>query len=66
VPLPFAKGVFVYGEPIDVPYESDRHAMEAKRLALQRALDLVTGQAESLARGDRFDTSAGPVTRMAP
>jgi len=33
--------------------------MEVKRLALQEALDRLTGQAEALARGDRMGSVPG-------
>src|SRR2546426_8692891 len=37
IPLPCARAVFVFGEPIEVPFAADRQAMEVKRLALQGA-----------------------------
>jgi len=57
IPIPFAKAVLIYGDPIEVPFDADRRAMELKRLALQEELDRLTGEAERLARGGR----KGPV-----
>src|SRR2546426_12662638 len=60
IPLPCARAVFVFGEPIEVPFTADRQAMEVKRLALQGALDRLTEEAETLAGNDRAETAAGP------
>jgi lysophospholipid acyltransferase (LPLAT)-like uncharacterized protein len=65
IPLPFAKAVIVYGDPIEVPFDASRQGMEMKRRALQDALDGLTGEAEALARGDRKETAAGHTPRVA-
>jgi len=49
-----------------VPFDSDREAMEVKRLALQQALDRLTEEAEACARGDRYDCARHPIDRDAP
>jgi len=49
VPFPLARGVFVYGDPIDVPAGADRDAMEAARSGLERTLLDLTRRAEELA-----------------
>lgn len=51
MPLPFGRGVFVYGEPIAVPPGADRGTMELKRRELEQALLRLTAEAEALARG---------------
>lgn len=51
VPRPFARGIFVYGDPIEVQPRADRAAMETARAALERTLEDLTGRAERLADG---------------
>ena len=48
VPLPFARAVFLYGEPMVVPFETDRNGMEEARAVLARRLEELTAQAETL------------------
>ncbi len=49
IPLPFARGVVLFGEPIWVSAESDRNALEAKRKLLEERLMILTWQADRLA-----------------
>jgi lysophospholipid acyltransferase (LPLAT)-like uncharacterized protein len=49
LPRPFARGVFVYGEPLLVSRRADAAAQEAARVALEAALDRVTDRADTLA-----------------
>jgi len=53
VPRPFARGVFVYGDPIAVDAKAGRAVMEATRADLERVLEGLTGRAERLADGAR-------------
>lgn len=46
VPYPFSRGVFVYGDLIDVPREADDALVEAKRSELERALNEACERAE--------------------
>ena len=46
IPLPFSRGLFVYGEPIDVPAGADAASMEAARRAVERALNELTQKAD--------------------
>jgi len=46
VPLPFSRGLFVYGDPILVPPHADPAAMERARVALEQALDRVSEKAD--------------------
>ena len=48
VPYPFARGVFLYGEPLIVPRDADPLAEEALRQALEEKLDRVTDEADRL------------------
>lgn len=45
VPWPFARGVFVWGDPITVPREGDG---EAARLRIEEALTMITNEADAL------------------
>lgn len=51
VPRPFARGVFVYGDPIAVDARADRDAMERTRADLEQTLERLTARAEGLAAG---------------
>lgn len=53
VPRPFARGLFVYGEPIRVPRDTDDEGMERYRLMLERVLDELTDAADE-------ETGIGP------
>lgn len=48
VPAPFAKGVFVWGQPITVARDADDATMEAKRLEVERAMTALADQADAL------------------
>ena len=46
MPFPFTRGLFVYGEMIDVPADASSEALEEKRAALERALNDLSDYAE--------------------
>ena len=46
LPYPFSKGVFIWGEPIQVDPNSDHAHLEAKRLLLERSLNELTERAD--------------------
>ena len=48
IPLPFGRGVFVAGDPIDVPPRMDEEARETLRRRLEDALTAVTAEADRL------------------
>ncbi len=48
LPLPFAQGVFLWGDPILVPEDADEATREAKRLELEIALLSLTERADRL------------------
>lgn len=48
VPLPFGRGVFLWGEPIYVPRDADEAGQEAARLTLETALIGLTAEADRL------------------
>jgi lysophospholipid acyltransferase (LPLAT)-like uncharacterized protein len=51
VPMPFSRGVFVYGEPIEVPAGADAAGLESARLLLEERLAEATRRAETIASG---------------
>jgi lysophospholipid acyltransferase (LPLAT)-like uncharacterized protein len=46
LPYPFSKGVFIWGEPIDVEPKGDRAHLEERRALLQRRLTELTERAD--------------------
>jgi lysophospholipid acyltransferase (LPLAT)-like uncharacterized protein len=48
IPLPFSRGVFMWGEPIQPPETNDAEAMESKRQALETAISQLTVQADQI------------------
>jgi hypothetical protein len=48
VPLPFSRGVFLWGEPIQVARDADAAAQEAARQELEDRLNALTREADRL------------------
>jgi hypothetical protein len=48
LPLPFARGVFIWGPPISVPRDADEAAVAAARQALEDALNAITAEADRM------------------
>lgn len=48
VPLPFRRGVFVFGDPLRVPRDADDDAQEQARATLEAELDRITDAADRL------------------
>ncbi len=63
VALPFGRGVFVVGDPIDPPAIDDRAAAEAVRRRLEDALNAVTAEADR--RTGHVPVEPAPVPRAA-
>jgi lysophospholipid acyltransferase (LPLAT)-like uncharacterized protein len=51
LPYPFSKGVFIWGEPIEVDQNGDRAHLEGKRILLENRLNELTEMADHF-----FDT----------
>lgn len=51
IPMPFSRGVFLYGEPLRIPEHADRDVVEASRRELQASLEDLTRQAEARVSG---------------
>lgn len=47
VPYPFARGLFLYGDPLWISREADDVALEAARLELESTLNRLTAEAEA-------------------
>jgi lysophospholipid acyltransferase (LPLAT)-like uncharacterized protein len=48
VALPFSRGVFLWGEPIEVPRDADDELLEAKRQDVERAMNSLTDRADAM------------------
>lgn len=46
IPIPFSKGVFILGDPIWVPKDSDEDTIGRKRLELEERLNIFTERAD--------------------
>jgi lysophospholipid acyltransferase (LPLAT)-like uncharacterized protein len=64
IPLPFGRGVFVLGDPIEVPAHMSEGEREALRLKLEDALNAVTAEADRLT--GHAPVEPAPARRAAP
>ena len=46
--MPFSRGLFIFGNPIWVPEDSDEMIIERKRIELEEELNIITE------KGDRY------------
>jgi lysophospholipid acyltransferase (LPLAT)-like uncharacterized protein len=46
--MPFSRGVFLWGQPIEVPRNADPDMLEAKRLEVEEAMNALTDRADAL------------------
>jgi len=53
VPLPFGRGVYVWGEPIYIPADADHAALQTYEKAVQECLDGLVAQADARAARSR-------------
>lgn len=53
IPLPFARGVFIFGEPIDVPEGISEQQFEQLRQKVEQAINALEEQAEQMVRAKR-------------
>ena len=53
VPLPFGRGVYVWGEPIYIPADADDAALQAYQKVVQERLDALVAQADARAARSR-------------
>jgi lysophospholipid acyltransferase (LPLAT)-like uncharacterized protein len=52
LPLPFGRGLFLFGEPITVSADASEADVEAKRLELEQALNRMTEEADERVKGE--------------
>mgnify|MGYP001806247771 FL=1 len=64
--LPFTKGVFVWGRPIEVPRDASEAAMEALREDLESRLNAITAAADSRMGHAALEPAPWPVEMLAP
>ncbi|MCE9523690.1 MAG: lysophospholipid acyltransferase family protein [Alphaproteobacteria bacterium] len=62
VPLPFTRGVIVWGEPIYVPRDADANGVNAARLAVEAGLNAATDAADAAMGVDRVEAAPAPDT----
>ena len=60
VPLPFSRGVFVWGEPILVEPGARGEAIELARVAIETGINLVSEEADRLSGHDPAEISPAP------
>ncbi len=53
IPLPFARGVFIFGEPIDVPEDISDQQFEQLRQKVEQAINTLEELAEQMVRAKR-------------
>lgn len=46
IPFPFSRGICIWGEPLSVPRDADREAVEASRRSLERSLNEISAAAD--------------------
>ncbi len=63
LPAPFGRGAIVYGELIRVPRDADNAAMEAARAALERELNRISAEADTLVGVDVITPAEPRATR---
>lgn len=56
--LPFGRGVFVWGEPIEVPHTSDKIVLEETRQKVEDAINAVSAEADRLCGLDPIKPAA--------
>ena len=48
IPLPFSRGICIWGSPVTVPRDADTDMLEAKRLELENELNRICDKADSM------------------
>jgi|TARA_B110001454_G_scaffold189926_1_gene188822 lysophospholipid acyltransferase (LPLAT)-like uncharacterized protein len=63
LPLPFAKGVFIWGEPIEISKKADKMEIEAARQKLEEQLTQLTKSADKLVGQQTPEPESGETIR---
>ena len=53
VPLPWSRGLFLWGSPLWIPREADGQELEARRVELETALNRITAEADEAVNTER-------------
>jgi len=48
IPLPFSRGIYLWGSPVTVPRDADAEILEAKRLELENELNRLCDEADGM------------------
>ncbi len=51
VPYPFSRGIFLWGDPIEVDRAADAATLERIRVELETALSSLSSEADAMCRG---------------
>jgi lysophospholipid acyltransferase (LPLAT)-like uncharacterized protein len=62
IPLPFTRGVFVWGTPITVPRDADPETLEGARQAVEEQLNALTAEADRLVGQSPVSPAPAPAT----
>lgn len=60
VPLPFSRGVYIWGEPVTVPADATPEQVEAARRLLETRLNAITAEADRLCGHAAIEPEAPP------
>lgn len=66
LPLPFSRGVFVWGEPISVPRDASHDARAAAQRTIEAAITLVTDAADRLTGHAPVEAAPTPLPKPSP
>ncbi len=58
--LPFSRGVYLWGDPIEVPRNADPAALEAKRIEVEDAMNALTDRADAMMGQPRIEPGPPP------
>jgi lysophospholipid acyltransferase (LPLAT)-like uncharacterized protein len=61
VSLPFSRGVFMWGEPIEIPRDADKDEQEAARLYIEETLTNLCHDADAMFGHDKIEPHSGEV-----
>ncbi|HTS91408.1 MAG TPA: lysophospholipid acyltransferase family protein [Stellaceae bacterium] len=64
LPLPPTRGVFIWGEPIEVAPDADKQALEAARLLVETRMNAITAEADRRMGNEAVEV--GPIGSAAP
>jgi lysophospholipid acyltransferase (LPLAT)-like uncharacterized protein len=60
--LPFSRGVFLWGDPIEVPRDADAALLEAKRIEIENTMNALTDRADAMMGQPRIEPAPPPAS----